>query len=188
MASYANPQNLNRYSYVTNNPMRYTDPTGHMQYEDSYAKKDGKCSASDPSCNWVGKSKDKTKKDKEQDKSGNGKPLLAVDQSNSNDSLGGCEPFDCFLSAVSFGASIGTFGTPPIDAIAFGVDVVATGWSVFRTNEDFREGKISNTRQVWLNGTAVVGVLPAIIHPALGAIGAASSLLNLFLTATGIPN
>jgi len=28
--SYANPQNLNRYSYVTNNPLRYTDPTGHM--------------------------------------------------------------------------------------------------------------------------------------------------------------
>ena len=31
---YANPQNLNRYSYVTNNPLRYTDPTGHMQCED----------------------------------------------------------------------------------------------------------------------------------------------------------
>lgn len=26
---YANPQNLNRFSYVRNNPMRYTDPTGH---------------------------------------------------------------------------------------------------------------------------------------------------------------
>ena len=25
----ANPQSLNRYSYVLNNPMRYTDPTGH---------------------------------------------------------------------------------------------------------------------------------------------------------------
>ena len=25
-----NPQNLNRYSYVNNNPLRYTDPTGHM--------------------------------------------------------------------------------------------------------------------------------------------------------------
>ncbi len=25
----ANPQNLNRYSYVTNNPIRYTDPSGH---------------------------------------------------------------------------------------------------------------------------------------------------------------
>jgi hypothetical protein len=27
---YANPQNLNRYSYVNNNPLRYTDPTGHQ--------------------------------------------------------------------------------------------------------------------------------------------------------------
>jgi hypothetical protein len=27
--SYANPQSLNRYSYVFNNPLRYTDPSGH---------------------------------------------------------------------------------------------------------------------------------------------------------------
>jgi hypothetical protein len=27
---YANPQNLNRFSYVTNNPLRYIDPTGHL--------------------------------------------------------------------------------------------------------------------------------------------------------------
>ncbi len=26
-----NPQSLNRYSYVLNNPLRYTDPTGHAQ-------------------------------------------------------------------------------------------------------------------------------------------------------------
>jgi hypothetical protein len=31
---YDNPQNLNRYSYVLNNPLRYTDPTGHRQSED----------------------------------------------------------------------------------------------------------------------------------------------------------
>lgn len=30
MPGYANPQNLNRFSYVRNNPLRYTDPTGHM--------------------------------------------------------------------------------------------------------------------------------------------------------------
>ncbi len=24
------PQTLNRYSYVLNNPLRYTDPTGHI--------------------------------------------------------------------------------------------------------------------------------------------------------------
>jgi hypothetical protein len=27
---YANPQSLNRYSYVNNNPLRYIDPTGHI--------------------------------------------------------------------------------------------------------------------------------------------------------------
>jgi RHS repeat-associated protein len=27
-----NPQSLNRYSYVYNNPLRYTDPTGHCPY------------------------------------------------------------------------------------------------------------------------------------------------------------
>jgi RHS repeat-associated protein len=29
-----NPQNLNRYSYVINNPLRYTDPTGHFCVEE----------------------------------------------------------------------------------------------------------------------------------------------------------
>jgi RHS repeat-associated protein len=40
---YANPQNLNRYSYVINNPLRYTDPTGHMLSENEYG---GGCSTS----------------------------------------------------------------------------------------------------------------------------------------------
>jgi hypothetical protein len=29
----ANPQALNRYSYVLNNPLRYTDPTGHCVWD-----------------------------------------------------------------------------------------------------------------------------------------------------------
>ena len=28
----ANPQSLNRYSYVLNSPLRYTDPTGHAEW------------------------------------------------------------------------------------------------------------------------------------------------------------
>ena len=28
--NFANPQTLNRFSYVINNPLRYTDPTGHV--------------------------------------------------------------------------------------------------------------------------------------------------------------
>lgn len=31
MPDWYSPQNLNRYSYVRNNPLRYTDPTGHME-------------------------------------------------------------------------------------------------------------------------------------------------------------
>ncbi len=31
--SPANPQSLTRYSYVLNNPLRYTDPTGHFSEE-----------------------------------------------------------------------------------------------------------------------------------------------------------
>jgi hypothetical protein len=37
--SYTNPQDLNRYSYVNNNPLRYTDPTGHMRVEEPGSKK-----------------------------------------------------------------------------------------------------------------------------------------------------
>jgi hypothetical protein len=33
--SYANPQSLNRYSYVVNNPLLYTDPSGHRP-DDGY--------------------------------------------------------------------------------------------------------------------------------------------------------
>ncbi|MHB1356509.1 MAG: RHS repeat-associated core domain-containing protein [Anaerolineae bacterium] len=37
-----NPQSLNRYSYALNNPLKYTDPTGHMvKYEDDYMPNTG---------------------------------------------------------------------------------------------------------------------------------------------------
>jgi hypothetical protein len=37
---YTNPQSLNRYSYVVNNPLRYTDPTGHRCVEGGF---EGSC-------------------------------------------------------------------------------------------------------------------------------------------------
>lgn len=32
----SNPQTLNRYSYVNNNPLRYTDPTGHIAQQNTH--------------------------------------------------------------------------------------------------------------------------------------------------------
>jgi len=37
--SYTNPQDLNRYSYVNNNPLRYADPSGHMQVDNQDMQK-----------------------------------------------------------------------------------------------------------------------------------------------------
>jgi RHS repeat-associated protein len=39
---YANPQSLNRFSYTLNNPLKYTDPTGHWA--------DPGCGTHDPQC------------------------------------------------------------------------------------------------------------------------------------------
>jgi RHS repeat-associated protein len=35
MSGFASPQNLNRFAYVANNPVRYTDPSGHMLMADT---------------------------------------------------------------------------------------------------------------------------------------------------------
>lgn len=40
-----NPQSLNRYSYVLNNPSRYTDPTGH-RVDDGCGGDSGGCTLS----------------------------------------------------------------------------------------------------------------------------------------------
>jgi hypothetical protein len=36
----SNPQDLNRFSYVTNNPIRYADPTGHIRRSGALTRKD----------------------------------------------------------------------------------------------------------------------------------------------------
>ena len=38
MPEPGNPQDLNRYTYVRNNPVRYSDPTGHWLFEDDPTK------------------------------------------------------------------------------------------------------------------------------------------------------
>ncbi len=47
--SSGNPQSLNRYSYVYNNPVKYTDPTGHMV---GCGAGDDTCGYSDPPVNY----------------------------------------------------------------------------------------------------------------------------------------
>ena len=44
---YANPQNLNRYSYVLNNPLKYIDPSGHCSVSGHWIPD------SDPACQWA---------------------------------------------------------------------------------------------------------------------------------------
>jgi hypothetical protein len=38
VSNYSNPQTLNRYSYVENNPVNYTDPTGHRSWRKKIRK------------------------------------------------------------------------------------------------------------------------------------------------------
>jgi hypothetical protein len=182
--TYTNPQDLNLYGYVLNNPLRYTDPTGHRVCEDDGA---GGCLSEKQVTKRYETNLHKHKK-KDNDHSSEGKPLLAPSPSNSNDTIKWCGWMDCILSGIGFVASLVTLGPPPYDGAAFVVDGVVTVWSIGRTNDDFSKGKISETRQLWLNGTAAVGLAPGFFGPALGGVGAAASTLNLFMTVTGIPN
>jgi RHS repeat-associated protein len=42
---YGNPQNLNRFSYVLNNPLRYIDPTGHVCSDPENTNSNAGCSS-----------------------------------------------------------------------------------------------------------------------------------------------
>ena len=67
MASYANPPNLNRYSYVMNNPLRYTDPTGHMRTDEQCGSTKDQCDHLGASSGWNGKDVAKPAEDKDKD-------------------------------------------------------------------------------------------------------------------------
>jgi RHS repeat-associated protein len=240
---YGNPQNLNRFSYVRNNPLRYTDPTGHVVADDggggstcniftsscntsgggggcntlasciggsggsgsgggggSGGGNSGGCNTlasciggsggsgsggsggsgggNGGGCNTLASCADNNSN------SGGGHPLASPDP----DDIKWCEWLDCILSGVGFFSSAFTFAPPPIDLIATGVDLVATLWSIGRTEDDFSQREISNTRRWLLHGTAGLGLAPAWLGPQFGFIGAGASILNLFFTVTGLPN
>ncbi len=235
---YANPQNLNRYSYVLNNPLGYIDPTGHNPCRSDYLCKrraermaaTQAANATDKtahpgmvaqpacfSCTYSGgggvnpapvPSSGGSTPDYCSTHPGScgipapvvtppvlptagtagGTPPSSFTQAPPPPGIKWCVPLDCILSGVSVIASAFTFFPPPIDEIAFGIDVVATVWAGLRTWSDYDQGKISSTRFWSLEITGAVGAIPAIPGVWWTGIGTASSFANLFMTLLGIPN
>ena len=185
---YANPQNLNRFSYVTNNPLRYIDPTGHRRCESDSESCESEKQVTKRYKAKQEKIKEKSKKNKEKDNlGGGGHPLLSTTPPEGSTystpllppSPFACGWFDCALSAASAIASVFTLD-PATLVPAFIVDGVVTGIAYFHTQDDYHQGEISQIRQWALNGTGLLGLVP-------GDFGLALSLANLFMTLTGIP-
>jgi hypothetical protein len=104
--SYANPQDLNRYSYVNNNPLRYTDPTGHMHIQEEGEKK----GCSNPRYCQGGKPKlpDKKKDDNNSGGRKPGDPLCKTAQCKKIEEWAGNAAYglDQFSSYVSSGPTV----------------------------------------------------------------------------------
>ena len=186
MPGYANPQNLNRFSYVTNNPLRYTDPTGHKECDEVDAY--GNCYSYDD----VDIPDPFDPPDPPDDNGGGGQslpiPYLNTDyyQLMTNGLYSGpvpqlayCGWIDCTLSAISILASV--FTLHPVTAgPALIVDAIVTVAAIVRTEIDYSQGEISNTRRWTLNGTGVLGFIPE--H-----WGVAFSFINGLVTFSGAP-
>jgi len=191
--SYTNPQTLNRFSYVTNNPLRYTDPTGHMQVNDGYS-----CHACTPTPPLSGGGGGNNNNDDDDDDVGGGghplsSPNLNTDyyQLTANTLYAGpilppspfaCGWFDCLLSVGSFIASVATMTrVPQIAGPAVVADLIMTGIAVVRTNGDRSQGEITRVHQWALNGTAGLGLIPY-------EWGAGFSFINILVTLSGYPH
>jgi hypothetical protein len=186
----SNPQSLNRYSYVRNNPINFNDPTGHMEENDdgggvtqATCQKSNNCTPP-PSGGKGGGNQHRGSHRK-------GTELISSTQTNwlpigpFQGSPWACEWIDCTLSTVSVVASaVATFtleAVPAIALVAEVVDVGATIWSMIRTQDDYDKGKISDKRWLALQGTSVVGLVPII------PFGIVAGLANMAFTFSGTP-
>ena len=185
-----NPQSLNRYSYVLNNPIRYNDPTGHKEAcgiagEDNCGPHK---TSPKPQLPPSGGSSGGHQRHGSHEK---GTELISTTQTNglpigsTLSSPWACETLDCTLSIVSVVASgVATFtleAVPQIALVAEAVDVGATLWSMVRTQDDYDKGKISDKRWWALQGTSAVGLVP--IFP----FGIVTGLANMYFTFSGTP-
>jgi hypothetical protein len=205
---YTNPQSLNRYSYVLNNPLRYTDPSGHMQCEEYQ----GACLSENQMTQvWNHPQNHNNKDDDDKGDGGGDKPLQSPDpiptEENTNNyysllysfssgvgasffsipllppSPFACGWVDCALSAASIlasGISTAFIELPVVAGVAVVVDAVVTVIAVGRTNADYHQGEISQERQWILNGTGLIGIIP-------GPWGLGLSVVNGMATFSGFP-
>jgi len=138
---FSDPQMLNRYSYVRNNPLFYTDPTGHE--EKSANESDGKDKGQNPSESGV-KSEDPANKppvEKEQEN------LASLAKKAELEAY--ASPSVTIASVVSgFFGTIGTFfGT--IATIAHGVIVGKRGVDTVKQAQETREKNEGNFYNSW---------------------------------------
>jgi hypothetical protein len=171
--SYANPQTLNRLTYVLNNPLRYTDPTGHVVAcnENDGDVCDDMGTTPTGSSSSTGSNSSSKPKNPHEDDDADRPDLLDLPSSPFP-----CEWIDCVLAGVSLLASVfASFPVPEIAGPAVIIDVGATTWAGVRTGVDWYEGKIG-----WERGTALIGTGLIGLHPSF--IGIAFSYLNLIIT------
>ena len=128
-----NPQSLNRYSYALNNPMRYTDPSGHKACEEIDAN--GKCYSEDDITEKLEKEKKKHKPGESRCK---GRHCDTIEEILTGTVLGldviagGVSLLEGLVAADAYilagGACIASefAGCAPAFGLAFGADMAAT--------------------------------------------------------------